>query len=1606
MKSKVLSTICKRLIVIALLIFVSTLSWGQESSSLTGSGTEIDPYVISSADDWRHFASDVNGGYSYTGEFVKLNSDITIDCVSRDNMVGNRVENTYYSFKGTFDGDNYTLTFNYDYTPLASENRLDYVAPFRYINGATIKNLNVDGEIKMNKHNAGGLFCVNDIDEDSKSNITSCTVSANIIGYKDYCGGFANDAKNTTFTDCIYKGRLNIGRYSGGFSARGNNKTIVNNCLCAPAAESEIYSGSGNFVNNKDAKVSANCYFTLMPNTTPVTSITDQGTMAYTTEPTEPGLFTKYQALIDGKNYYVEGNATITDLPYAYTYTGSLITVNYGLEFNGEALTEGDDFAATIDPAIVQDKGNYTLTITGAGSYHGTLSQTFDVIEGLTGEGTAGSPYLIYSASDWEIFTENINEGLGAEAYYKLVNNITVGSAVDPISTIVGVDGHPFSGHFDGDFHTLEIYINRTENYAAPFGIIYGATIENLAVKGTVTSNKKYLAGIAAIANYLGSEERTNNITNCISSVDIYCNANGDCSTGGLLGQNEKGEVNFTNCIFDGTINGNSGGTTQKCGGFVNWNGGTINYNHCAMAGQIINVSSNKATFNRNKIGVFTTGTISYYWFDYGGVPSSDKVRQAATDVGGLGLCGKYTLGDPATTYYYPGGIITGDFSTAAYSLGETVTINPTITYYGWTLEEGTGDDLNNKDYKIVYEYRATVEEQYEIVSGISGEVAGHYRISIVGTKNYGGSIVIYEDLEVISLNSWPNLKRAMAVAKADLTLTQDLTDTYNDGALVVSGTIVLDLNGHIINRNKTAIDDDGYVIKVEAGASLTINDSNPSATHTGDFASLTGGIITGGYNNGDGGGIYNDRGTLTLNNVTVYNNKCKWTGGGIYCAEKSDNKSSRFYMNGGAIRNNEAVGESGVAAGGGGIYANMAAAFQMDNVAVTGNRTISKGGGIRIKMSTNNITINGCTITNNVIGTDSESKGGGIYYDANTNDSRTLTITDCEICANTVTKEGGGIYALRGTVELNNCILAENSAGTIGGGVCIYGSGLIVNGGEIKENTSANQGGGVYMYSGKTMQIKGAAQIIGNTSTATTAENVYFAGSSDVIGVLDDITGAKIGVSRTNNGAITSVLGSYGTEKNFIADDGAKWVLLYEGKAYLQNYYIWGVTEGWPELEGVEKVVEAYEITAVVDIPNGTTVAPPTTVTLEGASMLIVEDGGQLNSSTALSPVIVKKDIAAADDAGASTYGWYTIASPVNNANILTGTNLVTMDEEDPTFDLLRYNENKHFWESYLDNEASHGSFTSLDNGRGYMYRNANDVTVEFEGTIQSSAVNYAVTCRGEYLTGFNLIGNPFTHNITLDNVSLSAGDALTGGYILDKAGAWGSKLAVDAKIAPCQGVLVQVTADATATISHTASKSRATKEYVQFTVANNSYEDVAYALFEQGHGLGKISHENPRVPMIYIDRDNEDYAIATMGVETKSFDLNFEAKTMGRYTLSVNPQGRYRYLHLYDKLSEKDIDLLSVREYSFIGSPTDNADRFIVRIEHADSPESTVFAYQNGNAVFVSGDGALRVFDVLGRYVMGRTVNGGDVINTDAMAKGVYILRLNGKSQRIVVR
>ena len=227
--------------------------------------------------------------------------------------------------------------------------------------------------------------------------------------------------------------------------------------------------------------------------------------------------------------------------------------------------------------------------------------------------------------------------------------------------------------------------------------------------------------------------------------------------------------------------------------------------------------------------------------------------------------------------------------------------------------------------------------------------------------------------------------------------------------------------------------------------------------------------------------------------------------------------------------------------------------------------------------------------------------------------------------------------------------------------------------------------------------------------------------------------------------------------------------------------------------------------------------------------------------------------------------------------------------------------------------------------------------------------------------------------------------------------------------------GILVQVSGedDLDLTIQDkptAASAERYANDNLMFTVANSQYEDVTYAMFHEGNGLKKINHRNADIPMLYINQNNEDYAIAMMKDNTQSFNLNFKAMTMGQYTLSYKSTGEFNYLHVIDRLTGNDIDMLLEGEYSFIGSPQDNEARFIVRLGYLpnyDNNGADIFAYQNGSDVIVSGEGELQIFDVMGRMVSTQNINGTETISVNA--QGVYILRLVGseiKTQKIVVR
>ena len=683
-------------------------------------------YEISSLDDWNALSEYIEAGNDCGGLTFKLTKDIEgITAPAGD--ANNK-------FSGAIDGDGNTMTL--DITTDA-----EYCGLIHTADGASFTNLKVAGTINTSNKHAGGFVghawggvtftdCVSSLV--IVSGITGDNLDATHGGFVGEQGDDASDA--LTFTRCIFNGKLlttNNNTNCGGFVGWVNKSITVTNCLYIPAAlgngETEILAGTGDDMSAtfarpfKKVSVPSSCCYTRKLGK-------EQGVKVYASIPNESLC---YSIDFNDTRVYRSMNTVILDVEDTYILpTGGSISINPTIKFGNNVLGEEYytiSYKLNNKPVTVFNvAGVYTLTVKGnnANNYYGTKNMTFTIVDDiepgqLLGKGTQDDPYLIRNASDWMTFSDNINNGKGATSYYKMTDDITLGSDEEPITTVVGIDSKPFRGSFDGDFHTLHLNMYREEKYAAPFGQTNGATIKNMSVDGKILSKHKFAAGFVGYS-YNTSDNKPTQLINCISSVNITCDSihtidNSkpyDCTYGGLVGQNEKGTLCFENCIFDGRItDSRDTKLANKCTGFVGWVNNNVYYTNCTMAG-IIDVKPNSndlknsmATFHRLANNGKAYFNKAYYINDYtySGLVKQGKagLKDAPSDT----LSKVYTDSEN-TILYVPGAVID------VYN----------VTYYGRELSEGT-------DYVI--SIMAKSKDEHTLIISGTGVYSGSHSESV-----------------------------------------------------------------------------------------------------------------------------------------------------------------------------------------------------------------------------------------------------------------------------------------------------------------------------------------------------------------------------------------------------------------------------------------------------------------------------------------------------------------------------------------------------------------------------------------------------------------------------------------------------------------------------------------------------------------------------------------------------------------------------------------------------------------------------------------------------------------------------------------------------------
>ena len=408
--------------------------------------------LIKDAAEWKAFCKIVNEK-GRTNLNAKLEADVNL---GGDIAMIGRYDHKY---AGTFDGQNHTLTLNWN----TGESD---IAPFRRVDGATIKNLRTAGTIKSSGHFLAGL-----IDEASGDNntISNCVSAVNITSSytSDRCGAgglisYIFPSARVTISDCLVKGAINgtgAGRKGiGGFVYTNNGTCKLTNCLYAGTNNgSNEYSYT--FAPNADI---TNCYYLNACGTAQGEKITtDQlknGEVAYK-------LQARRNNMVWGQDLNKDTEPLLTDdgakrvRKVEFTYNNRVKATCYAT--HGKAIYGSmPTFTAKDLLGSSYNEHHYYSGIAFEDGFNGSTTVNTDRTVALTFN--KKDYYEIASKENWKEFCNIVNNSGQNAVDAKLTQDVNLGSDIWQV-------GNHYAGTFDGQGHTLKINWNNTSGWLAPF---------------------------------------------------------------------------------------------------------------------------------------------------------------------------------------------------------------------------------------------------------------------------------------------------------------------------------------------------------------------------------------------------------------------------------------------------------------------------------------------------------------------------------------------------------------------------------------------------------------------------------------------------------------------------------------------------------------------------------------------------------------------------------------------------------------------------------------------------------------------------------------------------------------------------------------------------------------------------------------------------------------------------------------------------------------------------------------------------------------------------------------------------------------------------------
>jgi hypothetical protein len=397
----------------------------------------------------------------------------------------------------------------------------------------------------------------------------------------------------------------------------------------------------------------------------------------------------------------------------------------------------------------------------------------------------------------------------------------------------------------------------------------------------------------------------------------------------------------------------------------------------------------------------------------------------------------------------------------------------------------------------------------------------------------------------------------------------------------------------------------------------------------------------------------------------------------------------------------------------------------------------------------------------------------------------------------------------------------------------------------------------------------------------------------------------------------------------------------------------------------------------------------------------------------------------------------WYYLASPVTGAAtdlFGEGVKIGSYDEEQGDY----------------TNPLPLGEETTLTAGRGYVVKLAasEDITCTFSGTLNNGDVSVPVTRTAGKGDGFNLVGNPYPSYINWDDVYQNNENNIEstiwtrtfeGSNMLFKTYNADSQTGTDdettAHIAPLQAFWVRVpdgTSESTLVFSNTSRMHKGdgdanlrvaeARPLLRLRVSNGTSGDNTVILFDDRatesfdtYDSEKRSNNNAAIPEIYTLAGTEIVAINTLpgAAEGRELPLGFHTQTAGTFNISIDKIENIEQVTLIDNQKEFD---LTAGNYEFYSDIADTADRFTLAFRAPQTPTAwqnanrnpdlSVYADHNRIRIVTAAAGTVSVYNVAGQKLAEQTSTGGSATIGNAWRAGVYFVKINNETRKIIVK